>query len=185
LLQGRRIHGRDYREPVRLNTNRHYLARAAQLGFRDVYLFGPETPAQCDDGRRQYLWAVLDAQSALRPADNPIRIDSSVAAAPAATIPLPSSSSQRNIMPRTTTTDASSGAASQDSPRQPAAAVPAAAQEVAASSNPIAQAEALRASLRDTLSKTSELISSLKRQRRQSKLVQSTLAALQELRTAG
>ena len=48
---------------------------------------------------------------------------------------------------------------------------------------PIEQAQALKASLRDALSKTSELIASLKRHRKRSKLVESTLASLRELQT--
>ena len=47
----------------------------------------------------------------------------------------------------------------------------------------IEQAQALKASLRDALSKTSELIASLKRQRKQSKIVASTLASLRQLQT--
>jgi hypothetical protein len=45
----------------------------------------------------------------------------------------------------------------------------------------LAQAEALRDSLRDLTLKANDLISSLKRQRRQEKLVASTLASLKEL----
>jgi hypothetical protein len=45
----------------------------------------------------------------------------------------------------------------------------------------LAQAEALRDSLRDVLLKANDLIGALKRQRRQEKLVQSTLASLKEL----
>lgn len=41
---------------------------------------------------------------------------------------------------------------------------------------------ALRSSLRQALSDTNELIRSLKRQRKQSRLVQSTLASLKELK---
>ena len=47
----------------------------------------------------------------------------------------------------------------------------------------IAQAEALRDSLRDALLKANDLIGALKRQRRQTKLVQSTLASLKQLQS--
>jgi hypothetical protein len=46
-------------------------------------------------------------------------------------------------------------------------------------------AQALRGVLRDALTRTDELITALKRQRRQSKLVETTLSALEELRSAG
>jgi len=45
----------------------------------------------------------------------------------------------------------------------------------------IEQAEAVKASLRDAASKTSQLIAALKRNRKQAKAVQSTLAALKQL----
>ena len=45
----------------------------------------------------------------------------------------------------------------------------------------IEQAEAVKVSLRDSLSKTSELISALKLHRKRSKLVQSTLQSLRRL----
>jgi len=43
------------------------------------------------------------------------------------------------------------------------------------------QAEAVKASLREAASKTSQLITALKRHRKQAKAVQSTLAALKQL----
>ncbi len=47
----------------------------------------------------------------------------------------------------------------------------------------IEQAEALKSSLRDTLSQTSELISGLKAHRRQTRQIQSTLASLKQLQS--
>jgi hypothetical protein len=64
----------------------------------------------------------------------------------------------------------------------PATAEPA---EAGKTTSPIELALALRSALRETLSKTNNLISALNRQKRQSKLVQTTLAALEELRSAG
>ena len=49
----------------------------------------------------------------------------------------------------------------------------------------IEDAENLKTSLRDSLSKTSELIAGLKRHRKQSKAVQSTLNSLRQLRSLG
>ncbi len=49
----------------------------------------------------------------------------------------------------------------------------------------IEDAENLKASLRDSLSKTSELIAGLKRHRKQSKAVQSTLNSLRQLQSLG
>lgn len=45
------------------------------------------------------------------------------------------------------------------------------------------QATALRSALRDAVNKTSELIRTLKREQKQSKLVRSTLASLKQIQT--
>ena len=63
-------------EPVRLNTNRKYLGRAMKLGFREVLIFGNKVPALCQDECREYLWAILDPESAIKPTDDVIRIAS-------------------------------------------------------------------------------------------------------------
>ena len=47
----------------------------------------------------------------------------------------------------------------------------------------IEQAEAVKASLRETVASTSELIASLKKHRKQTKLVRSTLASLRQLQS--
>ena len=47
----------------------------------------------------------------------------------------------------------------------------------------IEQAESVKTSLRETLNHTSELISSLKKHRKQTKLVRSTLASLRQLQS--
>ena len=49
----------------------------------------------------------------------------------------------------------------------------------------IEDAESLKTSLRDSLSKTNELIAGLKRHRKQSKAVQSTLNSLRQLQSLG
>ena len=49
------------------------------------------------------------------------------------------------------------------------------------SSDVLEQAEAVKASLREATSKTTQLIAALKRHRKQAKAVQSTLAALKQL----
>ncbi|NLY00316.1 MAG: hypothetical protein GXY83_29820 [Rhodopirellula sp.] len=65
-------------EPIRLNTNRRYLHRAATLGFQRLYLFGPNAPILCQDDHRQYVWMPLDPGVAIKPAENATRIESPV-----------------------------------------------------------------------------------------------------------
>ena len=47
----------------------------------------------------------------------------------------------------------------------------------------IEQAEAVKTSLRETLARTTELITALKKHRKQTKLVRSTLASLRQLQS--
>jgi hypothetical protein len=56
--------------------------------------------------------------------------------------------------------------------------------EETTASDPLEAALALRTVLRGSLSATDELISSLKRQKRQTRLVESTLASLRQLQSA-
>ena len=164
-------------DPIRINVNRNLLLRAAKLGFTQFWLFGPEAPVQCDDGRRKYLWAVLDAKSALAPGDNPVCITSPPIAGPPAATTAPAKP-QTSIMPKSTNHKSKPP----NNEESPPSATPA---EGAKLESPIEQALALRCALRETLDQTNHLISALKRQNRQSKLVQTTLAALEELRSAG
>lgn len=63
-------------EPIVFNTNRLFIERALRLGFRSVGLFGPASPVLCDDGRRRFVWMLLDRGSAIPRHVDPIRISS-------------------------------------------------------------------------------------------------------------
>ena len=43
-------------EPIRINTNRKYLARAVKLGFRELFVYGDNGPMLCQD-EPPYVWA--------------------------------------------------------------------------------------------------------------------------------
>lgn len=66
-------------DPLILNTDRRYVDRALELGFRKVHFHGPSTPALAIDERRRYLWAVLDKGSAIPRHENPQRVESPLA----------------------------------------------------------------------------------------------------------
>jgi hypothetical protein len=68
-------------DPLILNTDRRYVDRALELGFRKVLFHGPSTPALAVDDRRQYLWAVLDKGSAIPRHENPQKVESPLAVA--------------------------------------------------------------------------------------------------------
>ncbi len=52
-------------EQLCVNLNREFLAKAVQLGFREVHFSNPNTPALCVDERRKYLFALLNADGAI------------------------------------------------------------------------------------------------------------------------
>jgi len=164
-------------KPVRLNTNRHYLARAVRLGFAEVQVVGPEDPVACRDGRRAYLWQPLSRESAIGPSDDAVRIDS-VGAGPAVTpveqakdevtidVPVPRS------RPSATPTAATRGTANGIVVGGSSGGLPGLIQE----------AEALHQALADAKARTHRLIGALRRERKRGRLVQSTLATLRQIR---
>ena len=154
-------------DPLRFNTNRHYLARAAQLGFRDLYVFGAEAPVQCLDAERAYAWAVLNATDVVLPSAEAIRIES--AGEPAAVSA--SSLEPKPRRPMVQSTTSSNGNGSANASQEPDV----------GTETLVEQAEAVKESLRDSLSKVNELVAGLKRHRKQNKLVRTTLATLRQL----
>ncbi len=146
---------------LRFNSNRAFLSRAAELGFREVYLRDAESPAYCRDGHRSYIWALLGKDGALKPNANATRIESPVAS----TKPKPQN---RISIPMKQTTQPSDTSTQNDQPV-----------------SILSRAEALRDSLTQTLSDTRELIAAIKHQRKQDQLVKSTLRSLKQLENIG
>lgn len=180
-LQGSRLDG----EAVTLNSNRSYLAHALRLGFRTVHCYGPESPVLCADERRRFVWCLLDAKSAIPRHDDPVCISAR------ATTPR----STRGFKPETR------HVASNPSPEVPMTAVhtsqtvssPATAttpreaeskQSAARRASPVEQALALRDMLREVARHAGDLARALKQQKRQARIVATTLASLKELQKA-
>ena len=63
-------------EELRWSTDRKFLSRALRLGFREVFLHGPESPPVCRDEHRTYVWALLSTEGALVPGDNMVSLTS-------------------------------------------------------------------------------------------------------------
>jgi hypothetical protein len=165
-------------DEIRLATDRTFLLRAAQMRFESVHFSDLNTPAVCQDDRRTYVWALLDKTGIVPPDDNATVIESPAStqgkavAKPRPVVPTTNRISQQEPLNDMKTTAPSSVA-----PKPPQATAP------AASSNSIEQAIDLRNQLRDMLAHTNELIRSLKRQKQQQRLMQSTLASLRQLQT--
>jgi hypothetical protein len=155
-------------DEVRLSTNRSMLARAIELGFRDVHFRGADAPAFCREDRRAYLWALLGGGDAVEPNEQATRIESPVG-----------NSVRRRRAGRPSTERGIRRSQRNDSGRP-----------ANASSNPsttplLTQAETLRDSLKQVLSQTRELVSSLKKQKQEKRLVASTLKSLRQLEQIG
>ena len=158
-------------EEIRFNTNRNFLNRAAELGFRDILLRSDKAPAYCQDDRRTYIWALLDESRFLKSNGDTTRICS----------PVTSISKTTQTRTKTTMTTPQPSTTRQE-PKQPAVR-PAATAATEPESNPgmLAQAETLRDSLSQALSDTRDLITAIKRNQKQNRLVETTLRSLKQL----
>jgi hypothetical protein len=63
---------------ISFNTNRNFIIRAAELGFRDICLRNASAPACCQDDRRTYIWALLDEEECVQSKRSDKPISSSV-----------------------------------------------------------------------------------------------------------
>ncbi len=160
-------------EDICINTNRNYLARAIKLGFRDISLFGKETPAACIEEDRIYLWAVLDSIDITPPNAKTRRIASPVDSSTSSIVSPPSKRSTQQTMKKST-------------PQSKAKTKQKAQTEEPETNNStplIDQAEALRDSLQQTLTLSRNLLTDLKKQKKQSRLMQTTINSLRQLQT--
>ncbi len=157
-------------EPVVFNTDRRYVERAMRLGFREAFIYGPNSPVLCRDDRRRFLWALLDAKSAILRSEDAIRIESSSASVSKSPSPKPSEPTMSvQNQPSVTTTEPVKQVHRIKQPRP------------VTSGGPIEQAIALRDALRNTTSVAHQLVRALKQRQRQSRIVESTLASLKQL----
>jgi hypothetical protein len=193
-------------QPMAVSTDRRYLANALRLGFREICFFTPEAPLVCDDGRRQYVWALLAPASVIQAQESAIRLESA-SISPPTTLPMKKPRRSRSegaaadlspaaaVVADESVTGTSQGncrtadAAGPQSRRETTARPLAEASNLQADSqlvaSPLAEAQALRSLLRQASAASGRLIVSLRRQNKKSRLVESTLAALKELKAVG
>jgi hypothetical protein len=151
-------------DPVRFCTNRKLLARAMQLGFDGLHVFGPDSPVLCVQGDRKYVWMLLDKEGAIKPSEQAIRIESAATPEPA----LQPSTPPGNPTPMKSTNPSRS-------------AEPAKGTQTDNPPSLIDRAESLRESLQTALADTRNLITTLKQQQKTSRSVQSALKSLRHL----
>ena len=154
------------------NTDRTFLTRAAELGFRDILLRSDKAPAYCQDDRRTYIWALLSEEGAITSSAQTNRISSPVISN-SQTPPRKTRTSMTT--PQTPTTKATAR------PAQPAATTT----EPEPILSLLEQAETLRDSLSQALSDTRDLITAIKRNQKQNRLVETTLRSLKQLEHIG
>lgn len=180
-LSGSRLIG----EPVVLHSNRSYVAQALRLGFRALHCFGPESPVLCADERRKFLWCLLDSKSAIPRHDDPVRITPQVdghrtarriKSAATKVHPIPSSEAPMTVPINHPAAPSAAAAANDTKPIKRVRMRPAA--------STIEQAVALRDSLRNAARQAGELARWLKHQKRQARIVETTLASLKQLQKA-
>jgi hypothetical protein len=161
-------------EALRFHTNRNYLARAINLGFREFYLYGTEVPVQGRDANRVYVWAVLGEDGVIKPSKDAIRIESLDASQQ------PSADSKpRTMRIRKTMSSSKQSTNAQSSVRGDANGK----SDTAGIAALIEQAETVKTSLSTALTETKQLVAALKKHRQQSKALQSTLASLRQLQS--
>ncbi len=178
-------------EEILFNTNRNFLNRAAELGFREIYLNSAEAPAYCQDDRRTYVWMLLGSEGAVTANSQTIRISS------------PVNSSNHNPKQRTTTVMTTTQPTTpqpttpQPTTPQPTTPQPTTPRPVEArpattvngesdpTPNLLNQAEALRDSLSRALADMRDMITLIKRNQKQNRLVETTLRSLKQLEHIG
>jgi hypothetical protein len=174
-------------EPVRINMNRKFLTRAVKLGFRELCVYGTTVPVVCHDDARDFVWATLDAESAIKPADDAIRIESTRAGAET---PVPKPEPRRRTSPvpePVTNSNGSAAASSNGHARTNGQSRNGTAREAGRKDidRLIEQAEKIRAATHDLMHQTGDLVKSLKQHRRQSRAIQNTLSSLRQLKGLG
>jgi hypothetical protein len=133
--------------------------------------YGPEAPAICHEGTRHYIWALLGKDEIIKPSENAIRISSQEVGTQQDTT---TSLKTRNRTSMSQSTTPQNGKAKSNGSQT---------EESVGVDAVIENAEALKTSLRDSLSKTNELIASLKRHKKANKSVQTAIASLRQLQS--
>jgi len=163
-------------KPVRFCINRMLLARVLQLGFDEVHVQNPDSPVSCVDNQRTFVVMPLPKAGCIGPTEDAVRIASAEGRHPSQPL---SPERKKTTMP----TPSSNGNGHAVEHGKPS--VLPSANGSTAGISVIAEAQALKDTLRDAYGRANRLVAALKHQRKQSKLVQTTLASLKQLQQIG
>ena len=161
-------------------TDRRFLQRAAQLGFVRLHAFGLDRPVFCQDERRQFVWMLLDKSGIVPRSPDATQVRSPV------TTTAPTIHSTRTIkLPKpkrkATVEQAHSPATAPIHTAMQPTVSPRHSSQSALDHSPLDQAIKLRASLREALLATNDLVRAIKLQKKQDRALRSTLASLRQL----
>ena len=170
-------------DPMSVCTNRALLERALRLGFREIGFTGVESPVVCRTVDRVFAVQPLSGGSP-PPADaEVIRIESIAAGGGERRVPAARETreaSVTNVAPEQTQVAVEDG---QRPPHRTTGTTPTTVADQPTSLAALLQeAESLHATLADARSRSARLIAGLRRQRKQSRLVNETLKSLRQLR---
>jgi hypothetical protein len=162
-------------ESLRISTDRQYLARALRLGFRELSFYGANLPVQCGDDGREYVWAVLDPDSAIKPSAQALRVTAPDSKSSSADLSHKKRKKTKPMPEDSTATKATS------SSKRPARAKDRGQAEEAMNVDLTSLISEARTALREADGKLRALSTALKQHQKQVKLVRSTLNSLQQL----
>lgn len=158
-------------KPVQVCINREYLARAVQLGFKEVHVNTADTPLLFKDEKRLFVCMPLSKEGVLPASEDVVRI---------------ASAEDQHSQPSPQRRKATVSVHHPNTNGNGHAASPMPSEEQLTSnqgtaSDLLAEALALKQMLHHAYAHSSRLVVAIKKQRRQSKLVASTLTALKQL----
>ena len=176
---------------LRFQTNREFLVRALDLGFTEIGFVNAESPCVCTVGRRTFVWQPLDPKSALAEVEGVQRLESVSVTSPVSAgttrqpvrrAATPAAATAVNRVTDHLPQPARTGLASKVSRAAPVAAAGGVSQPEPNQADVIAQALALRDQLRQVTQGLTDLAVKIRHQRKQSRLMKSTLQSLQQLK---
>jgi len=151
---------------VRLNLDRRLLYRALKLGFAEVQVVAADTAITCRDASRVFVFMPLNAEGALPPSANAVRI----------------ASAEGEISPPTPPPERREPSMPAPQPNNHGAENNGKAEtQTNGVVELIAEAEALRDLLHEGAGRAARLVAALKLQRRQNRVVQQAMASLRQL----
>jgi len=172
LVLARSVYSGD---PSRSCINRAFLARVVGLGLTELEFGGPDQPVACRGGGRVYAFQPLSTEGAIEPAEDAIRIESGPFQSPSPARRSGETPKARDPVsertPRPGATPPADGGA--EPPSHPGG---------AGLAPPIQEAVALHDALGEARARAARLIGALRRERKRSRLLTSTLAQLRALR---